>query len=684
VRKALLFAAPLAAVAMAWSGPVKAQEPFKDLDRNHWAYQAVVDLQQKGILIGYPGDYFKGKRTLTRYEFAIAIRRLLDHLPTTEAAAGPAGPQGPAGDVGPAGPPGPGIDQSELDNVKKLVDEFKNELQGLGVRVGDIEKRLDALTKDVDAIKTRLDRMIHFTGDVFFGFRGDSSRYPFADYSGAARDASKGYFANVEAVHDFHLGVNANLAGDVKFKGDIVISNYLDTGALNPPATSFAAATTTGLNRGTNGIGEQVGLYEADLSIPLKSIKTTMDIGRIKQQNTPLTMWRPDYDPYFDLPWYDDGNYIMDGVRLSSKFGSASTQIWAGTFSNSLTDSVGQTLAPRILPVVRNGANPLTGNYYAAATSTNPNPAGLGFWPLGLATAGSAAANENAGLHINVPIGHIGEVGLSLIDFNTADGVVPNELVYGVNFRVNPAGRFHLEGEAAKSVFQDGIGTGAPGAPNDSNNAYRAKIGWASGGLDATFGFSYIDPNFAAPGYWDKIGNWYNPTNVMGPFVKIAYTKNKLSAVAQADALEGARNRYFTGGENNPITTTDQAGGFGIGDRLYRGKAGVSYRFNKTVNLSIDYEAVVYRLTQGASAAETLTDPSTGLPYIAPVQVSHPLEQFLTFGLGVNVSGNTDLKFGYQLINLADDYGAFGTANPAFGNSTSNASVFTTQLAVHF
>jgi hypothetical protein len=278
----------------------------------------------------------------------------------------------------------------------------------------------------------------------------------------------------------------------------------------------------------------------------------------------------------------------------------------------------------------------------------------------------------------------MGEVGLSLIDFNTASGVVPNELVYGVNFKVNPVGRFHVEGEAAKSVFQDGIATGAPGAPNDSNNAYRAKIGWASGTIDASLGFTYIDPDFAAPGYWDKIGNWYNPTNVMGPGIKIAYSKNKLSAMAQADALEGARNRYLTGGENNPITTLDQAGGFGIGDRLYRGKAGVSYKFNKTFNLSIDYEVVSFRLTEGASVAETLINPATGAAYIPPVQVSHPLEQFLTFGAGINLSGNTDLKIGYQIINLGDDYAAFGTSNPAFGNSTSNASVFTTQLAVHF
>jgi hypothetical protein len=101
LRKALLYvSAPLAVLAMAWSTPAVAQQdPFKDLDKNHWAYQAVIDLQAKGILLGYPGDYFKGKRTLTRYEFAIAIDRLLKSINTA------GGPQGPLARMAPPDPP---------------------------------------------------------------------------------------------------------------------------------------------------------------------------------------------------------------------------------------------------------------------------------------------------------------------------------------------------------------------------------------------------------------------------------------------------------------------------------------------------------------------------------------------------------------------------------------------------
>lgn len=31
-------------------------QPFPDVPRNHWAYSAVTELHEKGILQGYPGQ----------------------------------------------------------------------------------------------------------------------------------------------------------------------------------------------------------------------------------------------------------------------------------------------------------------------------------------------------------------------------------------------------------------------------------------------------------------------------------------------------------------------------------------------------------------------------------------------------------------------------------------------------
>jgi hypothetical protein len=72
-----------ASLALALVVPSQAQnapDMFKDLDTSHWAYAATESLRSKNIVIGYPDGYFRGKRTLTRYEFAVALDRALKSI----------------------------------------------------------------------------------------------------------------------------------------------------------------------------------------------------------------------------------------------------------------------------------------------------------------------------------------------------------------------------------------------------------------------------------------------------------------------------------------------------------------------------------------------------------------------------------------------------------------------------
>ena len=50
---------------------------FPDVPENHWAYNMVQDLAYKGIVVGYPDGNYQGNRTLTRYEFAVALDRAI-------------------------------------------------------------------------------------------------------------------------------------------------------------------------------------------------------------------------------------------------------------------------------------------------------------------------------------------------------------------------------------------------------------------------------------------------------------------------------------------------------------------------------------------------------------------------------------------------------------------------------
>ncbi len=75
MKKAVLMLALIVALAL----PVFAQE-FPDVPSDHWAYQAVNELLNAGIVIGYPDGTYGGKRAMTRYEFAEAIARAIPYI----------------------------------------------------------------------------------------------------------------------------------------------------------------------------------------------------------------------------------------------------------------------------------------------------------------------------------------------------------------------------------------------------------------------------------------------------------------------------------------------------------------------------------------------------------------------------------------------------------------------------
>lgn len=74
------------------ASPVGATQPapesFYDLPETHWAYRAVRELTDLGILTGYPDGRFDGTRATTRYELAVVAARLLTYVDEVAAVSG--------------------------------------------------------------------------------------------------------------------------------------------------------------------------------------------------------------------------------------------------------------------------------------------------------------------------------------------------------------------------------------------------------------------------------------------------------------------------------------------------------------------------------------------------------------------------------------------------------------------
>ena len=116
----------LAAVAALTAGvSAYAANPFSDVNPSDWAYQAVVDLSEQGVVEGYPDGTFRGERNITRYEMAQIIARMLakeDQLNAEQRA-----------------------------TLDKLAGEYADELANLGVRVSNLEKKVGNIYWSGDA-----------------------------------------------------------------------------------------------------------------------------------------------------------------------------------------------------------------------------------------------------------------------------------------------------------------------------------------------------------------------------------------------------------------------------------------------------------------------------------------------------------------------------------------------------
>lgn len=118
--KHCLLKTAMAALFAATAFTVSAANPFADVDTSSWAYQAVSQLSDQGVVDGYPDGTFKGDKNVSRYELAQIIARLMAKEDS--------------------------LNDSQKAMVQKLSAEYADDLQNLGVRVKELEKKTGNLS----------------------------------------------------------------------------------------------------------------------------------------------------------------------------------------------------------------------------------------------------------------------------------------------------------------------------------------------------------------------------------------------------------------------------------------------------------------------------------------------------------------------------------------------------------
>jgi hypothetical protein len=121
---------------------VYGEDFFKDVPPDHWAYQAILYLYNKGLIKGYSDGTFKGDKPMTRYEIAFLVYNILIYLEDTykvEVKTGDFDEEIQKILAKSA------ITEEEAKLIRDLINEFRAELVDINNKFDQLEKRVERL-----------------------------------------------------------------------------------------------------------------------------------------------------------------------------------------------------------------------------------------------------------------------------------------------------------------------------------------------------------------------------------------------------------------------------------------------------------------------------------------------------------------------------------------------------------
>lgn len=707
--------------------PAFAQDNFPDVPDNHWAYEALARMKKDGLLVGYPDGLFRGNRPASRYELAVAVHATYVHLKNITD-----GLQSQIDELKGRGSPDiqslkDAITQlqndvnnmkgwgADIDNLKKLADQFQKELASLGVDVEGLKKDLADLAKRVGVLEAhRLPIDVHGDANLFMIAGASSSHRPgltvdgrpvgvsgavFAAPGGSAVYVPVGLTQDTSIYHEIGLRISGNNESGPKWHATLVTGNMLGRADIFLPAVGASAAarlpfpsqssTLTGVPFGEGPTSVYFQDFAVNFDTSLIGQGFSAELGRTGYSIDPYIFQRPDVTPYFQNDRWDNGKWMFDGGILGFHFGGAKLDVFGGRQSNRLTTN-SVDLNTMAVGAVGHRFNP------GAAGMTGGRPVGLpnNNPALGPMLRGAVPVDQHLGANLSIPLTQNGKLDLAYIWFESNSGVDAAGNEVNPDYPYNPptiasagpraANRAQVFGGDLKWNFgsivfdggysQSNVQNGKANIVTRNNYAWHAQAAYDTSRWGLQVGYREIQPQFGAPGDWGRIGIWWNPTDIRGPEVS--------AHINLTDQLKlTASGEWYTGvGKTLTLPAAFGGGmetGLGTSDRVNRYTADLGYRLNDAWNITLGAEWVDWDLKSNAANG-----------FVG----GKPTERWYNVGLGYNLSDMARLSFLWQFSDY-DGKKVAGFApfqNSGFTGATTTSgdratgSLVTTQLTIRF